>query len=178
MRLYSFRYVQDEQGSAIGQDDDGDSFHDKDGRWSRFELRLNPDGYINIARLTILTYRNWTQSSIGLFYFRLIQKIILARFNATFCALLRCNAIWYNDHKFNRVDRRTFFDSENILYNQQNYHDKTQDLVRIDTITPRLKPEFQSHRESWWWKRSVIYIYKTYTKASYVYWVKYKEYWK
>lgn len=59
MRLYSFRYVQDEQGSAIGQDDDGDFFHDKDGRWSRFELRLNPDGYINIAqaRAAFNTYK-------------------------------------------------------------------------------------------------------------------------
>lgn len=44
-------------------------FHDKDGRWSRIELRLNPDGYINIARLSILTYRNWTQSSIVLVLF-------------------------------------------------------------------------------------------------------------
>lgn len=145
--------------------------HDLSYDWTPMDILIYPDWpYWHIA-----TER---RAALCLFYFRLIQKIILARFNATFCALLRCNAIWYNDHKFSRVDRRTFFDSENILYNQQNYHDKTQDLVRIDTITPRLKPEFQSHRESWWWKRSVIYIYKTYTKVSYVYWVKYKEYWK
>lgn len=95
---------------AIGHDNEGDFFYDQDGRWSRFELWLNFDGYIFIFQLATQTYCNRTESSMRVCLLqKLIQIITIwgTRLNMSCCALgnlaMRSDTMITNDYDWNVI---------------------------------------------------------------------------
>lgn len=45
--------------------------------------------------------------------------------------------------KVNGVDRTKFVDSQKKFYDQDNCHDRPQDLLQFDTLTLQLRQQFQ-----------------------------------
>ena len=102
-------------------------------------------------------YRSWeiastSQQSLVL----VLSKVdpdhdLEARLDAICRTLLGSDAM-ITDLAINRIDRRKFLNRPKLLYDQQDCQDWPQDLIRSDRITmitARLRPRFQSWRESW-----------------------------